>query len=172
MRFTKEECIEALQDASEKLGHSVSKREYESLDINPSAYTIQERFDSWSKAKEKAGLEEKSPGRKGGNVDECPKILDLPEENWLELSSSARSMYKKKAKVSEIKKERGCDECGYDEHSSALVFHHTEPDNKTSEVSTMVVKHRSMDKIVNEIEKCIVLCSNCHKVLENDNLKY
>lgn len=172
MFFTKEECIKALQDASEEVGHSISKHEYESLGIQPSSFTIQKKFGSWSNAKEKAGLKENSPGRKPGNVKECPEILDFSEQEWVDLSSQARSMYRKKAKISEIKKNQGCENCGYDKHSSALVFHHENPEEKEAGISTMVVKHRSMEDILNEIEKCFVLCSNCHRVLENDNLKY
>lgn len=44
-----------------------------------------------------------------------------------------------------------------------LEFDHRDPSNKISSVSDMVNDKLSIKKIKNEIEKCDVLCSNCHK---------
>jgi len=42
-----------------------------------------------------------------------------------------------------------------------LNFHHVDPTNKLFSISSHV-KKVSWDAILNEMDKCIVLCSNCH----------
>jgi hypothetical protein len=54
----------------------------------------------------------------------------------------------------------GCFKCGYKEHHAALDFHHM-INNK----DTLLCQAKSMTKALMEIEKCVVLCSNCHRVL-------
>lgn len=43
-----------------------------------------------------------------------------------------------------------------------LDFHHTSPDEKEGSISNLV---DSPNKLEKELEKCIVLCSNCHRDL-------
>ena len=44
-----------------------------------------------------------------------------------------------------------------------LDFHHIDPSTKIEEVPLMVHKGCSIQTILNEIAKCIVLCANCHR---------
>ncbi|WP_254523981.1 homing endonuclease associated repeat-containing protein [Natrinema caseinilyticum] len=61
----KEELIRLLQYSEEKLGHSPSLREFNSLNLETSGYIIEDLFGSWNKAKREAGLEiyERGEGR-------------------------------------------------------------------------------------------------------------
>lgn len=52
----------------------------------------------------------------------------------------------------------GCRDCG-EKHEAALDFHHIQ--NKSETIAKMSVYSR--ERIVREIAKCIVLCSNCHR---------
>ena len=69
-----------------------------------------------------------------------------------------------------IKLARGCDICGYDKHPSALTFDHLDPETKHKtrngklvHISDMVKGNRySIDTILKEIDKCRVICFNCH----------
>lgn len=54
--------------------------------------------------------------------------------------------------------------CGQD-HPAALVFHHRDPSTKLFEIATMVNKRHGLKKIEAEIEKCNVMCANCHAIL-------
>lgn len=56
--YTKQDCIDAIQEVAETLGKSPSKKEYgeHSKNNHPSEGTIYEKFDSWNEAKEAAGL--------------------------------------------------------------------------------------------------------------------
>ena len=54
-----------------------------------------------------------------------------------------------------------CEKCGYDKCPAAMVFHHTDPNKKDFGISSNGVS-RSFEKCKPEIEKCILLCANCH----------
>jgi hypothetical protein len=62
----------------------------------------------------------------------------------------------------DFKKGLKCIRCGFD-NSFALDFHHRDPNEKYMNVSQMVNNY-SKDVILNEIEKCDVLCANCHAI--------
>ena len=53
-----------------------------------------------------------------------------------------------------------CSSCGYDKYYGALHFHHKNPENK--DVNWTKLRLRSWDKIVLELDKCELLCANCH----------
>lgn len=54
-----------------------------------------------------------------------------------------------------------CMKCGYDRFIGALEFHHLDPDEKDFNISSK--KSISLESIILELDKCILLCSNCHK---------
>lgn len=66
--------------------------------------------------------------------------------------------------IDEYKLSMGCAVCGYKKSAVALEFHHTDPSTKLFPVAN--VGGRSFDSILMEIEKCVVLCSNCHSEVE------
>lgn len=55
-----------------------------------------------------------------------------------------------------------CTECG-ENHPACLDFHHVDPSTKDKAVSHMLAKKYSKKRILSEVEKCIVLCANCHR---------
>ena len=62
----------------------------------------------------------------------------------------------------EFKKDLKCSECGFN-HPAALDFHHVNPNEK--EYSIAYLKHLgSKEKLLQEVDKCIVLCANCHRI--------
>jgi hypothetical protein len=63
-----------------------------------------------------------------------------------------------------LKLERGCDRCGYKKCAAALEWHHP-ADDKVAEPSNLL--HYSLDKYLTEIEKCELLCANCHREEHN-----
>jgi transposase-like protein len=58
-----------------------------------------------------------------------------------------------------------CAICGYNDHPSALEFHHLDPTLKAFGVSRRGVT-RSIDAVREEARKCILLCANCHAKVE------
>jgi len=65
--------------------------------------------------------------------------------------------------VLEIKQNSSCTKCGEDRHW-VLDFHHLDPNEKDIDVSSLV-KTANKQRILDEINKCVVLCSNCHRDL-------
>jgi hypothetical protein len=58
-----------------------------------------------------------------------------------------------------------CVDCGIsypNTHYSVFDFHHLDPSEK--DVDWSKLRLRSWDKIVKELSKCVLLCSNCHRI--------
>ena len=55
-----------------------------------------------------------------------------------------------------------CQECGYDKAKTALEFHHLDPNKKDFGIAAKG-HTRSWEKIKIELDKCIMVCSNCHR---------
>ena len=55
-----------------------------------------------------------------------------------------------------------CQVCGYDRCIEALEFHHLDPSQKDFGISKKGYT-RSWEKVKEEVEKCILLCANCHR---------
>lgn len=68
-----------------------------------------------------------------------------------------RALIKKKALAYKGGK---CVRCGYDKCDAALAFHHTDPSQKEFQISGS--HSASWDKMMKELDKCVVLCINCH----------
>ena len=60
-----------------------------------------------------------------------------------------------------------CSKCGYKENIAALEFHHTNPEEKSFQLDARHLSNTSMDKILEESHKCVLLCSNCHREIHN-----
>ncbi len=74
--------------------------------------------------------------------------------------------YEKRAKLNEyvqqIKAKSGCAYCG-ENHPAVLQFHHRDPSQKKFNVSEFVTRQwGGMEKLKKEIEKCDIVCANCH----------
>lgn len=67
----------------------------------------------------------------------------------------------------ELKSTLFCVRCGMAE-PSCLDFHHKNPDDKSSAVSVLVNQAASEKRIIDEIAKCSVLCTNCHRKLHSE----
>jgi hypothetical protein len=65
--------------------------------------------------------------------------------------------------VKEYKKGKKCIRCG-ESDVSCLTFHHRDSDDKDFTISTSY-RNRGINVIKKEIEKCDILCANCHAKL-------
>jgi len=54
-----------------------------------------------------------------------------------------------------------CSICGYSKYQGSLDFHHIDPSTKEFKLSNF--KSRSFDNLKQELDKCVLLCSNCHR---------
>ena len=63
-----------------------------------------------------------------------------------------------------------CQKCGED-HPATFDFHHVNPEEKENDLSTLI-NSGLFAKAHKELKKCIVLCSNCHRIHHyEENLK-
>ena len=61
-----------------------------------------------------------------------------------------------------------CEKCGYSKSLNALEFHHIDRNKKDLTISGSNLTKKNMEKIKIEIEKCILLCANCHRELHEE----
>ncbi len=54
-----------------------------------------------------------------------------------------------------------CENCGYNKCEAAMDFHHPDPSQK--ELGIGSGKFFSFEKVKKELDKCTLLCSNCHR---------
>ena len=115
----------------------------------------------------------KASHTKTGYQSWCRTCKNKLENNWYHASEENK---KKRAKqilerLRENKRKAieylggKCKDCAGVFHQSVYDFHHRDP--KEKEESAEKLMHKSWDKIVKEINKCDLLCSNCHRIRHN-----
>ena len=86
---------------------------------------------------------------------------DNPEKS----SGWSKQFYDKRREfMNKYKLSKGCQMCGYNKCASALEFHHK--GNKEFIVAHLLLY--KMEAIKKEINKCIILCANCHRELHEE----
>ena len=64
------------------------------------------------------------------------------------------------------KKGKFCVSCGYNVHPEILQFHHKDRTEKEFTIGNLNATNKSANKqLKKEIEKCVLLCPNCHFLL-------
>ena len=71
--------------------------------------------------------------------------------------------------VQNLKSQIHCVDCG-EQHPATLQFHHLNLEDKVFNISRAANTGVSLDRIKKEIEKCIVLCANCH-IIRHYNMR-
>ena len=76
------------------------------------------------------------------------------------------SQRRKKVKVLLVDYKGGkCEKCDYNKCIAALEFHHLDPSKKEFGVSNG--NTMTLEKMKIEVDKCILVCSNCHKEIHS-----
>ena len=131
----------------------------------------------WSKAtpaqlaKRRFAVAENQKQKKEGTFTRKNLLNPSKEEARLRVNDYVRqSRAKRKAWVSEIKQKLGCVDCGYNENPIALDFDHVRGE-KHMGIAQAVSRCWSLEKILQEIEKCEVRCANCHRIITMQRLE-
>lgn len=96
---------------------------------------------------------------KGWTRKYCYKCSPYEDENCTH--SQAMAIKRRAIKNALIAYKGGkCERCGYNKCFRALEFHHLDPSEKDFGISKCITK--SLDLLKQEVDKCILLCSNCH----------
>ena len=68
--------------------------------------------------------------------------------------------WRKRVKMNLVSYKGGkCEKCGYNKCVRSLEFHHLDPNEKDFTISG---KSWSFERLKKEVDKCILVCSNCH----------
>lgn len=106
----------------------------------------------------------------------CGKELPVDQFNWRNKAKGTRradckfchnnymkiKYQEKREIVQELKAQCSCAKCG-DQRGYLLEYHHSDPTQKENGIARMVSNNYQLDKVYDEIEKCVVLCANCHR---------
>jgi hypothetical protein len=100
------------------------------------------------------------------NCKVCGKVLVgkqtvFCENNCKVLFWQRTNGWKRKRKAID-QKGGSCTKCGYNRNLAGLIFHHLDPKLKQFELDTRAFTNTSLKRLELELEKCIVLCQNCH----------
>ena len=82
---------------------------------------------------------------------------------------AAEAVQKRREKTKELLVEyKGgkCEICGYNRCVEALEFHHINPNEKDFGIGQKGYT-RSFEKNKEEVDKCILVCANCHREIHN-----
>jgi len=63
-----------------------------------------------------------------------------------------------------------CEKCGYKKYIGALEFHHLNPNEKDFQLGGIKLLELT-EAIKEELDKCILVCSNCHKEIHGGIIK-
>lgn len=106
-------------------------------------------------------------GRQGHKCKECSNAY---LRSWRKASPKAAEWDRARRAdnrklLDDYKMARGCAECGYHDHPAALDFHHLDPSQKRFNIGSLATGGHRIERLMAEIEKCSVLCANCHRIL-------
>jgi len=90
---------------------------------------------------------EKRPDRKQSLCKPC--FNDYCVERWIQRKKDAVAYKGGKCKI-----------CGYNKNYAALEFHHR--DSSTKDFEWVKLRLYKWDRVLEELDKCDLLCSNCH----------
>ncbi len=79
-----------------------------------------------------------------------------------------KAVAKRRRKIKELSiqyKGGKCQVCGYAKYQGALDLHHKDPKTKKFGIGDKGYT-RSWDKVRTELDKCVLVCANCHRELE------
>jgi hypothetical protein len=106
---------------------------------------------------------------KGVKQNTCKPCMRAQSKAWYNANKEhhiGRTRTRRRYNAEEIKKfifslNLSCVQCGED-HPAVLDFHHVDPTTKDGGVGRMMWE-QTPERVKAEMDKCIVLCSNCHR---------
>jgi hypothetical protein len=98
--------------------------------------------------------------RKAYHKEKSRKHYEKNRDELLGKATTRRKLLREKWHI--FKLTLKCTTCGF-AHPAALDFHHEDPSKKEAHIHRLLQNGLS-SKLKKELEKCIVLCSNCHRI--------
>jgi hypothetical protein len=110
-----------------------------------------------------------------GYQSRCKKCaIEIAKSHYKNYSDEFKSRSKNyilvfKNVVNNIKAKYKCCCCGFD-NPICLDFHHLDSSKKDFNIAHLVTRKNKSD-LVKEINKCVVVCSNCHRLVHDGQIK-
>jgi DNA invertase Pin-like site-specific DNA recombinase len=103
----------------------------------------------------------KTIGLDRGTISKYLKLKKKQNSNRKKQLSKNVVEWRKRTKIKLIEYKGGeCEKCGYKKCIDALEFHHKDPNKKDFTISG---KSWSFERLKKEVDKCILVCANCHR---------
>lgn len=117
------------------------------------------------KEEEEFSFHNKALNKRHATCKQCVRLKDKESYTSNERKISIRKaaivcQNRNREYVNDYKKKHSCNRCG-DKRWYVLDFHHLT--DKKFEVSVGIFRGLSLDKLQSEIDKCELLCANCHR---------
>lgn len=90
-------------------------------------------------------------------------------EKLKQLTRVRKNQKKHAARYKDWKTDQSCVVCGEDS-PECIDLHHVDPSVKEGTISQMINRW-SWDRIQEEIKKCIIVCSNCHRKIHSGRIE-
>ena len=112
----------------------------------------------------------------GFDIHGKPEYRNYCDECYKKRENEYRKVNRKRFNLQSQKRKRAlkekyiaymggkCYECGYKKSSRALTFHHK--DRREKEFSISQIIDHGWEKVKTELDKCVLICFNCHMELE------
>ena len=94
------------------------------------------------------------------SFERLSKVIKNDKKKKVSNTEAVESWRKRQKKALVEYKGGKCQCCGYSKCIEALEFHHLDPNIKSFTISG---KSKSFNSLKSEVDKCILVCSNCHK---------
>lgn len=94
----------------------------------------------------------------------CSPVYSDDKTRAVAITALRRAVKIKLVKIKGCK----CEICGYNKCIAALEFHHVDPSKKEISISLGTnFSEQDIKNLVSEIDKCILVCSNCHREIHS-----
>ncbi len=90
------------------------------------------------------------------------------EEQKARQRETMQRFYARRRKIVDAHKDVPCARCGHRFPSYCMDFHHRDPAQKSFNIGATILSH-SLDAILDEIDKCDVLCAICHRIEQHSD---
>lgn len=154
------------QEISSILNCSLSTIKYHLRNISKRGVSLKMTLDMFKEMKSMLsdGVSQKEVSEKFNiSISSIKRYRNLTYDEYVQkLSKNSKKVvnWRKRKKIELIRYKGGsCEICGYNKCISALDFHHKNPKEKDFSISG---KSFSYERLKKEVDKCILVCSNCH----------
>jgi hypothetical protein len=126
--------------------------------IGPAAKELGIGYSTLRKYIKHYGIDHNSRAKRPGEPKFDKKAYDI--------AKVTRTRRKRKLEALEYRGGMKCSRCGFDEPiPDCYAFHHRDPTQKDPRWNKMKTNNWSFERIKDELDKCDVVCHNCHAII-------